>query len=151
MKQRNFTLLFVLSLTLFMSCSSDDSNDGNTKITPPNYILGTWISSSSIPQLNGTIKYTFSDNNLIEEGVFQKNNGDPFTVNYGLLFSSDEFTIEEELTDNSYTICVSYSSGEIDFYEDTNFRIPNCRRFDLVSENLLSAPSPHTGLALIKQ
>ena len=141
----------ILYLIIGVSCSSDDKFTENSNIQPPNFIIGTWISSSSDPAFDGTIKYTFTPNNLTEEGVFEKNNGEPFKVDYKALFSSDEFTIEEEIKDNSYKLSISYKSGEISFFEDTNFNIPITRTFVLVSENMLSAPYPISNLALIKQ
>lgn len=141
----------ILCLIIGVSCSSDDNSMKNSNIQPPNFIIGTWISSSSEPALDGTIKYTFTPNNLTEEGVFEKNNGEPFKVDYNALFSNEEFIIEEEIMDNSYKLSVSYKSGEISFFEDTNLRIPITRTFVLVSENMLSAPYPNSDLALIKQ
>tara|TARA_R110000782_G_scaffold125377_4_gene216984 strand:+ start:539 stop:985 length:447 start_codon:yes stop_codon:yes gene_type:complete len=138
-------------LLVFVSCSTDNDAIENLNIKPPNFINGTWISSSSDPEIDGKITYTFSTNNVIEIGVFERDNGAPFKVDYKFLFSSDKYLVEEEITDDSYTLNLSYKSGEIAFFEDTNFRIPISRKFILVSENLLAAPFPNSNVGLIKQ
>lgn len=45
-------ILYLFSILLFVSCSSsDDSNDGNSLINPPNWIQGTWAQINEDPYI----------------------------------------------------------------------------------------------------
>src|SRR5690625_8016838 len=93
---RTFILLLLVFSTSLYSCTSsdDDSTDiDKTLISPPSWILGTWIDVEGVYEVEG---FRFTENNIIvyKEGLeYSQNDLIDGYINAGFIISVDQ---EEE-------------------------------------------------------
>lgn len=107
---RTFILLLLVFSTSLYSCTSndDDSTDiDKTLISPPSWILGTWIDAEGIYEVEG---FRFTENNMIvyKEGLeYSQNDLIDGYINAGFIISVDQ---EEE--EGWYSVHFNYPLGE---------------------------------------
>ena len=101
--------LFLLSFLFLLNCTSDSDMPQENRITPSDFLVGTWVSQ------NDPIRLTFKSNNIIEENL---NYADQFwTTDFVQAYSNDEFEISESTTNDvtngeSYSITVARKDGK---------------------------------------
>ncbi|NVN17486.1 hypothetical protein GUA46_03955 [Muricauda sp. HICW] len=99
----------VLLIFLISSCSSSDDGSGSkSSISPPNWILGTWLSDST------GFRFEADDVITIINGVSAVSYKDQ------LKFYSDageEASTEETKTDGSYRLTMNFPAGQSVIYE----------------------------------
>ncbi len=105
---RKFYILLIILLTI--SCNTEDlvSTDSDFKITPPVWIVGTWLSQDSMVSPAG-LKFTEDDFISFDaDGV--ENSA---KVTYSLLKLLDSnLTVLDRSTNDSYTISFKYTNRE---------------------------------------
>lgn len=127
MKTHKIVLLFMITILTF-SCKSDDDQNQNQLFSPPDFILGTYISDGT-GEVN---KITFTENNIIidYECCF-------WEFDFNLDFNSPELTIEEVINEaqTSYSFAINGPSSAFplsqndvfnlcfDFQEDCEFSL----------------------------
>ena len=95
----------ILVITIILlSCSSDDGD--SSPFSLPSFLRGTW-ENPAIP--NPT--YTFSSNNIIEEGCCVDGNSD-YRRDYRVVFDETEFEITEIIEEGYYRVDIKSINGE---------------------------------------
>lgn len=98
----------IFFILLLFGCSTEDKRNELNKLSPSNFLIGTWVSP------NNPIRITFSSDNIIEENIIRVN--DLITRNFKEEYSSNEFSLKEEVINDpnlpeSYTIEISRKDG----------------------------------------
>lgn len=89
---------------MVFACSSDDEQQ--SAFSPPSFLSGSWETSEQEPNLT-FYQFTFSENNIIEN----RYEGEE-VYDYRTDFPEDEFTFEEKIDGDFYSITVRRKSGE---------------------------------------
>lgn len=105
-------LLLMSSAVVFtISCSSsDDSSNNSSKITPPAWIQGTWISMEIYNDTGYKVGYKFTNDDLCTlnvsiENCWKKLVDDSNTINYPY-----PINVEQKISDVEYRCSITHAS-----------------------------------------
>lgn len=135
---KNIFLSILFFTATLVSCSSDSNEESsiNNKITPPNWIQGTWAQKSGSPG-----EYTFTNTLRFKANDFCSLNGNSENCfNQIIQASNGQTTTEQIITNNEYKLVINnggFQTTTYHFYKMSDTKIEYVMGDDLPNMELI--------------